>query len=184
MQFRPKPHLRQIAAIRQIAATLQGAAIRQIAAILQGAAIRQTGADRQVAVIRLIAGPRPRVTPFPSHNVGTASWLGRAAHRHELGCNTFARSFACLEPAQWCECMTGAVQVCWGTCMTPSLTAMGFTIHIRGTQSPLIYAQPSGLTSAWHLKYTMTLQSPPAQAYKHIYNIIVSAVLNVHPLLK
>ena len=48
---------------------------------------------------------------------------------------------------------------------------------------PLVCAQPSGLTSPWHLKYTVTLQSPIGQAHKHISSIIVGAVLNVQPFL-
>ena len=82
-----------------------------------------------------------------------------------------------------CDCMTDDNRVCAGTCMQPSITAMGFTVHIHGDHPPLVYSQPSGLTSAWHLKYTVTLQSPPAHAHKHISNIIVSAVLNIHPFL-
>ena len=35
----------------------------------------------------------------------------------------------------------------------------------------------------WSLKYRVTLQSPPSQAYKHISSIIVSAVLNIQPFL-
>ena len=46
-----------------------------------------------------------------------------------------------------------------------------------------MYAQPSGITNTWSLKYTVTLQSPPSQAYKHIFSIIVSVVLNIHPFL-
>ena len=41
-----------------------------------------------------------------------------------------------------------------------------------------MYSQPSGLTGTWHLKYTVTLQSPPAHAHKDVSNIIVSAVLS------
>ena len=67
--------------------------------------------------------------------------------------------------------------------MTPSLTAMGFTVHLWENNPPLVYAQPSGLTSDWHLKYTVTLQSPHSQAHKHISTIIVGAVLNVQPFL-
>ena len=79
--------------------------------------------------------------------------------------------------------MTDDIRVCHGTCMTHSLTAMGFTTHIQGCHSPLFYAQPSGLTSTWHLKYTVTLQTPQSKAHKHISNIIVGAVLNVQPFL-
>ena len=82
-----------------------------------------------------------------------------------------------------CDCMTEEQQVCSGICMGQSLTAMGFTIHIQGQNPPLVYAQPSGLTAEWRLKYTVTLQSPPAQAHKHISSTIVSAVLNVQPFL-
>ena len=82
-----------------------------------------------------------------------------------------------------CDCMTDDIRVCHGTCMTHSLTAMGFTTHIQGCHSPLVYAQPSGLTSTWHLKYTVTLQTPQSHAHKHISNIIVGAVLNVQPFL-
>ena len=41
-----------------------------------------------------------------------------------------------------------------------------------------MYAQPSGLMPTWHLKYTVTLQSPPTHAHKHVSNIIINAVLN------
>ena len=68
--------------------------------------------------------------------------------------------------------------------MQTSLTNMGMTMHINNAHPPLVYAQPSGLTSTWMLKYTVTLQSPPAQAYTHISNIMASAVLNVHPFLQ
>ena len=61
---------------------------------------------------------------------------------------------------------------------------MGITMQINNTHATLVYAQPSGLTSTWTLKYTVTVQSPPAQACKHISNIMVSAVLNVHPFLQ
>ena len=74
-----------------------------------------------------------------------------------------------------CECMTG-------TCMNPSLTAMGFTTHLHSQCPPLIYARPSGLTN-WHLKYTVTLQTPTTTAHKHISNIMVGAVLNLEPFL-
>ena len=67
--------------------------------------------------------------------------------------------------------------------MGTNLTAMGMTTHLTGTHPPLIYAQPSGLTSDWHLKYTVTMQTPTTHAHKHISSIIVSAVLNVHPFL-
>ena len=79
-----------------------------------------------------------------------------------------------------CECMTEDSRVCKGTCMQPALIAMGFTVHIHGDSPPLVYSQPSGLTSTWHLKYTVSLQSPPAHAHKHVSNIIVGAVLNSH----
>ena len=82
-----------------------------------------------------------------------------------------------------CDCMTVDDRVCKGTCMTTSLTAMGLTTHLREEHPPLIYAQPSGLTSDLHLKYTVTLQTPTTYAHKHISSIIVSAVLNVHPFL-
>ena len=82
-----------------------------------------------------------------------------------------------------CDCMADDIRVCHGTCMTHSLTAMGFTTHIQGCHSPVVYAQPSGLTSTWHLKYTVTLQTPQSHAHKHISNIIVGAVLNVQPFL-
>ena len=82
-----------------------------------------------------------------------------------------------------CDCMTEDLRVCQRTCTSPSLTAMGFTVHLGNDCPPLVYAQPSGLTATWRLKYTMTLQSPPTQAYKHVSNILVSAVLNVQPFL-
>ena len=59
--------------------------------------------------------------------------------------------------------------------MTHNMTAMGFTVHVHGQHPPLVYAQPSGLTAEWRLKYTVTLQSPLAYAHKHILSIIVSA---------
>ena len=68
----------------------------------------------------------------------------------------------------------------------PSLTAMGFTTHVgddRPSLPPQVYAQPFGRTANWRLKYTVTLQTPPAHPYKHVSSIIVSAVLNVHPFL-
>ena len=82
-----------------------------------------------------------------------------------------------------CDCMTVDNRSCKGTCMSMSLTAMGMTTHLKGTHPPLIYAQPAGLTSDWHLKYTVTMQTPTTHAHKHISGIIVSAVLNVHPFL-
>ena len=66
---------------------------------------------------------------------------------------------------------------------TTTLSRNCATTHLKGTHPPLIYAQPSGLTSDWHLKYTVTMQTPTAHAHKHISGIIVSAVLNVHPFL-
>ena len=80
--------------------------------------------------------------------------------------------------------MSEEVRVCQGTCMQTSLTAMGMTMHIDTAHPPLVYAQPSSLTSTWTLKYAVTVQSPPTQAYKHISNIMVGAVLNVHPFLQ
>ena len=56
-----------------------------------------------------------------------------------------------------CECMAEEVRICQNKCMTPSLTAMGFTVHLWEHNPPLVYTQPSGLTSSWHLKYTATL---------------------------
>ena len=82
-----------------------------------------------------------------------------------------------------CDCMTEDQRVCQRTCTSPSLTAMGFTVHLRYNCPPLVYAQPLGLTAIWRLKYTVALQSPPAQAHKHVSNILVSAVLNVQPFL-
>ena len=82
-----------------------------------------------------------------------------------------------------CDCMTEDDRVCKRTCMQPTITAMGFTVHVHGDSPPLVYSQPSGLTSTWHLKYTVILQSPPTHAHKHMSNIIVSAVLNIHPFL-
>ena len=82
-----------------------------------------------------------------------------------------------------CDCMTEDERVCQRTCTSPSLTAMGFTVHLGNDCPPLVYAQPSGLIAIWRLKYTVTLQSPPAQAHKHVSNILVSAVLNVQPFL-
>ena len=70
-----------------------------------------------------------------------------------------------------------------GTCMTHSAIAMGFTTHLHGSDPPLIYAQPSGLISTWHLKNTVTLQTPRTNAHKQISNIIVGAMLNVQPFL-
>ena len=67
--------------------------------------------------------------------------------------------------------------------MTPSLTTMGFTVHLHEGCLPLVHTQPSGLTSSWHLKYTMTLQTPHNYAHKRISSIIVGAVLNVLPFL-
>ena len=58
-----------------------------------------------------------------------------------------------------CECMNLENQVCNGACMGPSLTAMGVTTHLHPDYPPLIYAQPSGLTKDWHLKYPVTLQT-------------------------
>ena len=81
-----------------------------------------------------------------------------------------------------CDCMMETLRVCQGTCMTRSLAAMGFTVHLHGSGPPLVYAQPSGLTSTYHLKYSVTLQSP-RNAHTHISAIIVSAVLNVQPFL-
>ena len=82
-----------------------------------------------------------------------------------------------------CDCMTEDDRICKGTCMQPTITAMGFTVHVDGDSPPLVYSQPSGLTGTWHLKYTVTLQPPPTNAHKHISNIIVSAVLNIHTFL-
>ena len=82
-----------------------------------------------------------------------------------------------------CDCMTEDRRVCQRTCTSPSLTAMGFTVQLGNDCPPLVYAQPSGLTATWRLKCTVTLQSPPAQAHKHVSNIPVSAVLNVQPFL-
>ena len=95
-------------------------------------------------------------------------------------CNTLSevRTFPVL-----CDCMTVDDTVCKGTCMGMSLAAMGMATHPKGTHPPLIYAQPSGLTSDWHPKYTVTMQTPTTHAHKHISSIIVSAVLNVHPFL-
>ena len=67
--------------------------------------------------------------------------------------------------------------------MGPSLTAMGFTTHLHGMYPPLIYAQPSGLTATWHLKYTVTIQTPHKNTHKHVSNIIVGIVLNLQPFL-
>ena len=58
-----------------------------------------------------------------------------------------------------------------------------YSSHQWNAPPHLVYAQPSGITSTWTLKYTVTLQSPPSQAYQHICNIIVSAVLNIQPFL-
>ena len=56
--------------------------------------------------------------------------------------------------------------------------------HIQGGTPPLIYTQPSGLTSTWAVKYTVTLQTPHTHAHKHISNIMGGgAVLNVQPFL-
>ena len=82
-----------------------------------------------------------------------------------------------------CDCMTETLQVCQGTCMTPSLTAMGFLCTAMGPAPPLIYAKPSRMTSTWQLKYSVTLQSPHKNAHQQISAIIVSAVLNVQPSL-
>ena len=82
-----------------------------------------------------------------------------------------------------CDCMSLENRVCNGACMGPSLTAMGFTTHLVPDCPPLIYAQPSGLTKDWHLKYSVTLQTPNATAHKRVFNIIVGAVLNVEPFL-
>ena len=57
-----------------------------------------------------------------------------------------------------CECMREEVRVCQNKCMTPSLTAMGFTVHLWEHNPALLYTQPSSLTSSWHLKYAVTLQ--------------------------
>ena len=79
--------------------------------------------------------------------------------------------------------MTKEVRTCKGSCMAPSLKAMGFTVHLHEGCPPLVYAQPSGLTYSWHLKYTVTLQTPHIHAHKQMSNIIVGAVLNVLPFL-
>ena len=78
-----------------------------------------------------------------------------------------------------CECMTEEVRTCKGSCMTPSLIGLGFMAHLHQGCPPLIYAQPSGLTSSWHLKYTVTPQTPHRHAHKQISNIIVGVVLTV-----
>ena len=75
-----------------------------------------------------------------------------------------------------CDCMTVDDRVCESTCMTTNLTAMGLATHLREEHPPLIYAQPSGLTSDWHLKCTVTLQTPTTHAHKHLSSVIVSAV--------
>ena len=75
--------------------------------------------------------------------------------------------------------MTEDNRVCQGT----SVTALGLTLHLHKSDPPLIYAELSGLTSTLHLKYTVTLQTPRANAHKQISNIIVGAVLNVQPFL-
>ena len=103
------------------------------------------------------------------------------AHEMQNVCDTLSEVW---DLPVLCDCMTDEQRVCRRTCTSPSLTAMGFTIHLGDDSPPLIYAQPSGLTASWHLKYTVTLQSPPpVQAHKHISNILVSAVLNVQPFL-
>ena len=103
------------------------------------------------------------------------------AHEMQSVCDTLSEVWDLLV---LCDCMTDEQRVCQRTCTSPSLTAMGFTVHLGNDCPPLIYAQPSGLTASWHLKYTVTLQSPPpTQAHKHVSNILVSAVLNVQPFL-
>ena len=83
-----------------------------------------------------------------------------------------------------CDCMTEEQQVCTATCMTHTMTAMGITTQVHGQHPPLVYTQPLDLTSHWHLKYTVTLQSPTGQAHNHISSIIVGAVMNVQPFLQ
>ena len=82
-----------------------------------------------------------------------------------------------------CDCMSLENWVCNGACMGPSLTTMGFTTHLVPDCPQLIYAQPSGLTKDWHLKYSATLQTPNATTHKRVSNIIVGAVLSVEPFL-
>ena len=67
-----------------------------------------------------------------------------------------------------CDCMTEDDGVCLQTCMSHTITAMGFTIHVREQHPALVYAQSSSLTAEWGLKYTVTLRSPTAQAHKHV----------------
>ena len=38
-----------------------------------------------------------------------------------------------------CDCMTKEHRVCRGTCMTTSVTAMGFTTHLHDSHPALIY---------------------------------------------
>ena len=101
-----------------------------------------------------------------------------ALHEMQHVCHTLTKVWSL---PVLCDCMTDEQHVCTATCMTKTMTAMGITTHVHGQHLPLVYAQPSGLTSQWHLKYTVTLQSPTGQA--HIFSIIVGAVLNVQPFL-
>ena len=73
--------------------------------------------------------------------------------RHEMQhvCHTLTEVWSL------CDCTTKEQQVCTAMCMTQTMTAMGITTHVQGQPAPLVYAQPSGLTSQWHLKYTVTL---------------------------
>ena len=84
--------------------------------------------------------------------------------RHEMQnvCHTLTKLWSLLV---LCDCLA--------TCMTHNMTTMDITTHVHGQHPPLVYAQPSSLTSQWHLKYTVTLQSPTGQAHKHISSIIV-----------
>ena len=100
--------------------------------------------------------------------------------RHEMQhvCHTLTKVWSL---PVLCGCMTEEQQVCTATCMTHTMTAMGIITHVHGQHPPLVY--PQRFTSQWHLKYTVTLQSPTGQAHTHISSIIVGAVLNVQPFL-
>ena len=81
------------------------------------------------------------------------------------------------------------VHECTAEGMNPSVTAMGFTVHLHEARPPLIYTQLLSLTFEWTGKYSFTLQSPWANSCKHIANskhianIMISVVLNVQPFL-
>ena len=56
-----------------------------------------------------------------------------------------------------CLCITDTNMVCTTACVTPSLTAMGMTVHVDPSHPPLMYAQPISLTAEWSLQYAVTM---------------------------